>query len=129
MQAVGVLVGIDALERCVLVEVLGQRQLHDVSGALGVGVEFVDGGVELLLRDVGRQVAAEELMPTLAQSLCLPRTYAADPGSSPTRMVPSPGVIPAAFSAFTRTFRSSKISSRVALPSRIVAVTATIVPG
>ncbi len=46
MQAVGVLARVDALQRGVLVEVLGQRQLHDVAGALGVGVELVDGLVE-----------------------------------------------------------------------------------
>ena len=61
MQPVGVLAGVDALQRGVLVEVLGQRQLHDVAGALGVGVELVDGLVELGLADVGGQVAADRV--------------------------------------------------------------------
>ncbi len=57
MQPVGVLAGIDAFQCGVLVEVLRQRQLHDVAGALGVGVELVDGLVELGLADVGGQIA------------------------------------------------------------------------
>ena len=59
MQPVGVLVRVDALQRSVLIELLGQRQLHDVTGALGVGVQFVDGLVEGRLADVGRQVAPD----------------------------------------------------------------------
>ena len=43
MQSVGILGRVDPLERRVLVEVLRQRQLHDVAGALGVGVQLVDG--------------------------------------------------------------------------------------
>src|SRR5260370_28688725 len=70
-----------------------------------------------------------ELMPTFAQSACLPRTYACEPGSSPTRTVPSPGVLPAAVNAATRSVRSTKISSRVALPSNVIAPTAAIVAG
>ena len=61
MQAVGVLARVDALQRGVLVEVLGQRQLHDVAGALGVGVQLVDGLVELGLADVGGQIAADRV--------------------------------------------------------------------
>src|SRR5882757_2562783 len=64
-----------------------------------------------------------ELMPTFAQSACLPRTYACEPGSSPTSTVPSPGVLPAAVNAATRSMRSTKISSRVALPSNVIAPT------
>ena len=48
---------------------------------------------------------------------------ACDPGSSPTRMVPSPGVRPDAVNAATRCFRSTKISLRVALPSSVIAPT------
>jgi hypothetical protein len=59
VQPVGVLVRVDALQRRVLVELLGQRQLHDVPGALGVGVQLVDGLVERGRRDVGGQVAAD----------------------------------------------------------------------
>src|SRR4051794_1559422 len=62
-------------------------------------------------------------MPTSAQSLCLPLTYARLPGSSPTSTVPSPGVTPCSASAATRCFSSSRIAAAVALPSRIVAVT------
>src|SRR6202012_5836523 len=62
-------------------------------------------------------------MPTCAQSRCLPATYECDPGSSPTRIVPSPGTIPCAASAATRSFRSALTAAAVALPSRICAVT------
>ncbi|EUA06726.1 bifunctional FolD 1 domain protein [Mycobacterium xenopi 4042] len=58
VQTVDILRRVDALQRRVLVEVLGQRQLHDVTGAVGVSVQFVDGLVKLGLADVGRQVAA-----------------------------------------------------------------------
>ena len=61
MQPVGVLAGVDALQRGVLVEVLRQRQLHDVARAFGVGVELVDGLVELGLADVGGKVAADRI--------------------------------------------------------------------
>ena len=40
---------------------LRQRQLHDVAGALGVGVQLVDGLVELGLADVGGQVATDRV--------------------------------------------------------------------
>ncbi len=69
MQAVGV--AVDALEGGVLVEVARQRQLHDVAGAVRVGAELVERLVELALAGP-RAVAA--VMPTLAQSECLPRT-------------------------------------------------------
>src|SRR5690242_8849789 len=59
-------------------------------------------------------------MPTSAQSRCLPATYACEPGSSPTRIVPRPG---GAGSAATRARSSSFMAVAVALPSRIVAVT------
>src|ERR1700751_2927305 len=62
-------------------------------------------------------------MPTCAQSLCLPATYGCDPGSSPTRTVPSPGTMPRAASAATRSFRSALTAAAVALPSRICALT------
>ena len=52
VQPIGVLARIHALQRSVLVEMLGQRQLDDVAGALGVGVQLVDGLVELGLADV-----------------------------------------------------------------------------
>ena len=62
-------------------------------------------------------------IPTSAQSRCLPATYARLPGSSPTRIVPSPGTTPCSASFATRTFNSSLIAAAVALPSRICAVT------
>ena len=61
MQPVGILAGVDPLQRGVLVEVLGQRQLHDVAGALGVGVQLVDGLVERGLAGVGGQIAADRV--------------------------------------------------------------------
>ena len=59
MQTVGVLGGVDALKGGVLVEMLRQRQLHDVASALRVGVQLVDGLVERRLADVGGQIAAD----------------------------------------------------------------------
>ena len=59
MQAVRVLVGVDTFERGVLVEVPRQRQLDDVARAGRVGVQFVDRGVELFLRDVGGQITPD----------------------------------------------------------------------
>ncbi len=53
--------GVDPLQGGVLVEVLGQRQLHDVAGALGVGVQLVDGLVELGLADVGGQITPDRV--------------------------------------------------------------------
>ena len=91
VQAVGVLVGVDALEGCVLVKVLGKRQLHDVAGALGIDIELVDRRVELLLRDVGRQVASQRIDADLGAVVVLAAHVSADPGSSPTRMVPKAG--------------------------------------
>jgi hypothetical protein len=58
VQAVGVLVGVDQLERAALVEALRERQLHDVAGAGRVGVEALDGLVDLGLAGVGGQVLA-----------------------------------------------------------------------
>ena len=68
-------------------------------------------------------------IPICAQSLCLAETYQRLPGSSPTSTVPRPGTMPRSRSALTRSASSSLIVARVALPSRIVAVTATILPG
>ncbi len=67
-----------------------------------------------------------DVMPTCAQSRCLPATYWTLPGSSPTSTVPSPGRTPAATSRLTRSRRSSLIALAVALPSRICAVTGRI---
>ena len=65
-------------------------------------------------------------MPTSAQSRCLPRTYAWLAGSSPTSTVPSPGSTPRSRSASMRAFSSPRMVAAVALPSRRVAVTATM---
>ena len=56
MQPVGVLGGVDALQDSVGVEVLGQRQLHDVSVARGIGVELVDDLGHLFLGGIRRQL-------------------------------------------------------------------------
>ena len=61
MQAVSVLGRVDALQRRVVVEMLGQRQLHDVPGAVGIAVELVDRLVEHARADVGGQVAADRV--------------------------------------------------------------------
>ena len=59
MQTVGILRRVDALQGGVLIKVPRQRQLHDVAGAVRVGVEFVDGLIETLLADVGGQVPSD----------------------------------------------------------------------
>ena len=60
MQAVGILARVDPLQRGVLVQLTPwQRQLHDVAGALRIGVELVDGLVEGGLAGVGGQVAPD----------------------------------------------------------------------
>ena len=56
VQAVSVLLGGDALEHAVGVQVLGQGQLHNVAGARRVVVQLVDLCVELFLSDVTGQV-------------------------------------------------------------------------
>ena len=59
MQAVSVLLGGDALEHAVGVQVLGQGQLHNVAGARRVVVQLVDLCVELFLSNVTGQVHAD----------------------------------------------------------------------
>ena len=49
MEAVGVLVRVDAFEDGVLIDSPRKRQLDDVGGARRVGVEPLDGGDDLLL--------------------------------------------------------------------------------
>src|SRR4051794_17786841 len=65
-------------------------------------------------------------MPTSAQSLCLPLTYQREPGSSPTSTVPRPGTKPSSRSAAIRDLSSSLIAAAVADPSRVCAVTSSI---
>lgn len=50
VQTVGVLGRIHEFQDAVRVDALGQGQLHDVTGARGVGVEFADDVLDLLLR-------------------------------------------------------------------------------
>src|SRR3954451_20374793 len=69
-----------------------------------------------------------EVIPPSAQSLCLPLTYHREPGSSPTSTVPRPGTTPCSRSRATRWVSSTLIALRVALPSRICAVTVHILP-
>ncbi len=122
MQAVDVLVGVDAGEQRVLVE--PRRLLDDETGAGGVGVELVDPGLDLGLGRGGRQVDPDRgSMPISAESLCLALTYQCEPGSSPTSTVPRPGWIPCASRAATRSFSSDLIVFSVAVPSRVCAVT------
>src|SRR4051794_8891860 len=67
-----------------------------------------------------------EVIPTSAQSLCLPLTYHRDPGSSPTSTVPRPGTTPCSRSLATRSASSALIALAVRLPSRVCAVTVVI---
>src|SRR6476469_6407552 len=68
------------------------------------------------------------VMPISAQSLCLALTYQWLPGSSPTSTVPRPGTTPCSRRRATRWVSSTLIALRVALPSRICAVTVDILP-
>ncbi len=63
MQAVGILGRIDALEDPVRVDVLRQRQLHDVAVAHRIGVELVDQRFDLLLRGICGQFALDRVHP------------------------------------------------------------------
>ena len=56
VQPVGVLLGVDQLDGTVGIEMTGQRQLHDESGASPVVVEDLNLLLEELLSDVGRMV-------------------------------------------------------------------------
>ena len=56
MQSVGVLGGVDELDRPVGVEVLGQRELDDEPRAGRILVELADPILEERLVDVGRKV-------------------------------------------------------------------------
>jgi hypothetical protein len=123
MQAVDVLVGIDAREQGELVE--AGRLLDDEARAGRVGVELVDDRLGLRLRGAGGQWRIEA-MPISAQSRCLAPTYQREPGSSPTSTVPRPGTIPRSLSAATRAVSSALISLRVVSPSSVCAVTGVI---
>ena len=63
-----------------------------------------------------------ESMPIRALSRCFIETYACEPGSSPTRIEPRPGVTPRSLSRVTRAARSARISFAAAQPSSTVAV-------
>ena len=59
-------------------------------------------------------------MPTSCVAFCLPPTYTAEAGSSPTSTVASPGgSLPAATHAATSAATSRRTSSAIALPSMI----------
>ena len=59
MQAIGVLGRIDAFEHSIFIEVFWQRKLNDVSGAVGIIVEPLDGRANICLRGIGWQVFAD----------------------------------------------------------------------
>ena len=115
--------GIDALEDRVGVEVLRQRQLHDVAVAAGVGVELVDERLDLGLRGVGRQLALDRVhadrlgLAVLHADVQLRRRVGARRARSRC-----PGTMPRAFSAATRSRSSSLISAAAARPSSFCAV-------
>ena len=74
VQAVGVLVRVDQLQDRVLVDALGQRQLHDVAGAGRVLVELATASATCAWDAVAGSRRWIEAMPTCAQSRCLLRT-------------------------------------------------------
>src|SRR5664280_3055496 len=67
-----------------------------------------------------------ETIPTSAQSACFMATYRALGPSSPTRMVPSPTVIPSPASLATRSVTSARILPARSSPSSKIAVIATL---
>ena len=69
------------------------------------------------LASAGKSIRIE-LMPTSAQSRCFPETYECEPASSPTRIVPRPGVRD---NFFTRWAISDLMEAAAAVPSRISA--------
>ncbi|GAP58366.1 hypothetical protein AHiyo1_14190 [Arthrobacter sp. Hiyo1] len=71
MQAVGILGGVDTLEDGVGVQVLGQWQLHDVTVAGGVRIEFVDEVLDLRLGGVRRKLTLDRVHPDLHGLLVL----------------------------------------------------------
>src|SRR5829696_8570453 len=74
-----------------------------------------------VVAEAGRSTRID-VMPTSAQSRCLPATYDRDAGSSPTRSVPSPGTTPCAFRSWMRVASSDLTADAVATPSRVIAV-------
>ncbi len=65
MEPVGVLPGVDGVQHLVLVDVLWERQLHQEAVDLGVLVEFVHHGQELLLGGVRRENDGARIDPQL----------------------------------------------------------------
>ncbi len=73
----------------------GQRHLQDVRVDVRVAVVAVDDLEQLLLRHRSREArCGSDRTPISAESSRFRRTYAWLGGSSPTRIVPSPGVMP-----------------------------------
>ena len=93
MQAVGVLVGIDGEQRGFRVEMVGQGNLEDVRVDVGVAVVLVDDASSSCWLTVAGSSVWIDFTPISAESSRFRRTYAWLGGSSPTRIVPSPGVI------------------------------------
>ena len=81
VQPVGVLVRVDQLQHPAGVDVLGQRQLHDVAVAGVVGVELGDDRLDVLLGGVGAAGRG-------GSTRCPPRR---SPGACPPRTPGSPG--------------------------------------
>ena len=74
MQAVGILGRVDQLEHRVAVESVGQRQLHDVSGHLGIEFSSAMAARTSSAQAVAGRSMRTDRMPTSAQSRCLPAT-------------------------------------------------------
>ena len=71
MEPVGVLVGIDREQRGLLVDLTGERQLHDEPVDRRIFVERVDLGVEMRRRDVGGELAVVRDDPDTPARLAL----------------------------------------------------------
>jgi hypothetical protein len=74
VQAVGILVGVHRRRGRHGVEPLRQRQLDDVAGARRVGVELGDDVEDVLCDADAGSSRLMLVMPTSAQSRCLPAT-------------------------------------------------------
>ena len=91
VEAVDVLVRVDGEQRGELVEVTRQRDLDEEGVDGRVAVEPLDGGEQLGRARVGTEVLVDRLDAHLGAILVLQGDIARARGSSPTRIVPSPG--------------------------------------
>ena len=119
--------GVDAFGRR-FVEMARKRKLDDAARAVRVRVQLIESVIELGLADIGGQIAANRRDADLGATGVLSAHIGVRSPVVAHEDRAEPGVRPAAVSAATRSVRSTKISSRVILPSSLIAPTRRIVP-